>query len=88
MARNIVIALLLVAGLGQASSVLAQQAGKSNTIRLDAITVEGELQKPQASYILQRSSRVSLSEDLKSKAPSYTARIQDTLKDDIFEARP
>jgi len=30
-------------------------AGKKRVIRLDAITVEGRIQKPQAFYILQRS---------------------------------
>ena len=31
------------------------QAKKKKVIRLDAITVEGRIQKPQAFYILQRS---------------------------------
>lgn len=34
----------------------AQPAAKKKVIRLDAITVEGRIQKPQAFYILQRSS--------------------------------
>ena len=31
------------------------RGGKKKVIRLDAITVEGRIQKPQAFYILQRS---------------------------------
>ncbi|MBM4377755.1 MAG: hypothetical protein FJ086_00375 [Deltaproteobacteria bacterium] len=40
-----------------AASASAQEAGKKKkaVIRLDAITVEGKIQKPQAFYILQRS---------------------------------
>ena len=34
---------------------LAQDKKKKKVIRLDAITVEGRIQKPQAFYILQRS---------------------------------
>ncbi|MDY7229012.1 hypothetical protein [Hyalangium rubrum] len=33
----------------------AQGAKKKKVIRLDALTVEGKIQKPQAFYILQRS---------------------------------
>lgn len=67
----------------------AQQEGSaSRAVELDAILIEGELQRPQASYILQRSNRITLSDDLKSKAPRFSQRIQDTLQDDVFEARP
>ena len=60
----------------------------SEAVELDAILIEGELQRPQASYILQRSNRISLSDDLKSKAPRFSQRIQDTLQDDVFDVRP
>jgi len=50
--RAIALALVLCA-----ASASAQDAGKKKkaVIRLDAITVEGKIQKPQAFYILQRS---------------------------------
>ena len=48
------LAALCVIGLG--SNALAQEKKKpKKVIRLDAITVEGRIQKPQAFYILQRS---------------------------------
>lgn len=61
---------------------------KKGTIKMDVLTVQGELQKPQASYIVQRSNKISLSEDLKSKAPLVTPRIIDTLQDDLFDPKP
>lgn len=61
---------------------------KKGTIKMDVLTVQGELQKPQASYIVQRSNKISLSEDLKSKAPLVTPRILDTLQDDLFDPKP
>ena len=61
---------------------------KKGLIKMDVLTVQGELQKPQASYIVQRSNRISLSEDLKSKAPLVTPRISDTLNDDVFAVTP
>jgi hypothetical protein len=73
--------------------VLAPQAlfaaeKKKGTITMDVLEVEGELQKPQASYIVQRSNKISLSEDLKKKAPRVTSRIAETLQDDLFDPQP
>jgi hypothetical protein len=50
-------ALALALALLGAQAASAQDAGKKKkaVIRLDAITVEGKIQKPQAFYILQRS---------------------------------
>ncbi|HYV47045.1 MAG TPA: hypothetical protein VFA20_19440 [Myxococcaceae bacterium] len=45
-------ALLLLLLLTQAKPATT---GRKRVIRLDAITVEGRIQKPQAFYILQRS---------------------------------
>jgi hypothetical protein len=46
--------LALLVGAGSAS---AQEQGKPRKVlKLDVITVEGRIQKPQAFYILQRSS--------------------------------
>ncbi len=45
--------------LAAAAPALAQESGaspeKKKVIRLEALTVEGKIQKPQAFYILQRS---------------------------------
>ncbi len=40
---------------GGAAPSQQQSRGKRRVIRLDALTVEGRIQKPQAFYILQRS---------------------------------
>lgn len=80
------VAIGLGAVLGSAAATWA--AEKKGTIKMDVLTVQGELQKPQASYIVQRSNKISLSEDLKSKAPRVTSRIAETLSDDLFVPKP
>ncbi len=50
----VIIPLLLVL-LGVPTKAGAQAAGGKKVIRLEAIKVEGRIQKPQAFYILQRS---------------------------------
>ena len=52
MMRKLVIVLTLSALPGLAA---AQEAAQRKVIRLEAIKVEGRIQKPQAFYILQRS---------------------------------
>ena len=51
--RTLLSLLILIAAV----PALAQDTGtkKKKVIRLDALTVEGKIQKPQAFYILQRS---------------------------------
>ena len=51
--RTLLAVLLMIAAV----PALAQDSGtkKKKVIRLDALTVEGKIQKPQAFYILQRS---------------------------------
>ena len=55
---------------------VAQSAGaggkKKKVIRLDAITVEGRIQKPQAFYILQRS---QLDFDELSRAETFVPKV-------------
>ncbi len=74
--------------LAFAAPVEAQQASRRGAIKMDTLTVEGELQKPQASYIIQRSNQISLSDNLKGKAPAVTPRIAESLADDLFDPRP
>jgi hypothetical protein len=52
--RRAAILLILASTLGWNAVALGQSSGK-RVIRLDAIKVEGRIQKPQAFYILQRS---------------------------------
>lgn len=47
--------LLLFSALAAAAALAQGAPKKKKVIRLDAITVEGRIQKPQAFYILQRS---------------------------------
>ena len=55
-ARRGLIAMVLVSLKTASVPALAQnQKKRQRVIRLDAITVEGRIQKPQAIYILQRS---------------------------------
>lgn len=64
-------------GLGtMARPVQAQQAGRK-VIRLEAIKVEGRIQKPQAFYILQRSNLNFESLDLKQ---SFVPKILRTVE--------
>jgi len=65
---------------------LAQSAGgdkgkKKKVIRLDAITVEGRIQKPQAFYILQRSNLNF--EDL-NRTESFVPKVVKSVEKDPF----
>jgi hypothetical protein len=48
--------LAIFAGLALASDARAQNPRKKNVIKLGEFKIEGTIQKPQAFYILQRSS--------------------------------
>jgi hypothetical protein len=54
---------------------------KKKVIRLDAITVEGRIQKPQAFYILQRS---NLNFDELNKAESFTPKVVKSVEKEPF----
>ena len=77
--------LLLVLTLLFATLATAQEAAgaarKKKVIRLDAITVEGRIQKPQAFFILPRS---SLHFDEAEKKESFLPRIQKSCEKDPF----
>jgi hypothetical protein len=63
-----------------ASTALAQ-AKKKKVIRLDALTVEGRIQKPQAFYILQRS---TLNFDELNRAESFLPKVEKSVEKDAF----
>ncbi|MGQ0507462.1 MAG: hypothetical protein ACT4TC_19320 [Myxococcaceae bacterium] len=67
-----------------ATDAFAQSAGntkKKKVIRLDAITVEGRIQKPQAFYILQRS---NLNFDELNRTESFVPKVVKSVDKDPF----
>lgn len=54
-------------------------AGAAQVIRMEEITIEGQMQKPQASYILQRSGKVDLGVDVRSLKPQMTNGYREIL---------
>lgn len=70
-----------------AANVWAQSAPspaapkKKKVIRLDAITVEGRIQKPQAFYILQRS---TLNFDELNRAETFIPKVEKSVEKDAF----
>ena len=54
---------------------------KKKVSRLDAITVEGRIQKPQAFYILQRS---TLNFDELNREESFVPKVEKTTEKDAF----
>lgn len=63
------------------STTSATPAKKKKVIRLDAITVEGRIQKPQAFYILQRS---TLNFDELNREESFVPKVEKTTEKDAF----
>lgn len=68
---------LLLAGAAAAQS----GEKKKKVIRLDAITVEGRIQKPQAFYILQRS---TLNFDELNRAETFIPKVERSVEKDAF----
>jgi len=56
-------------------------AKKKKVIRLDAITVEGRIQKPQAFYILQRS---TLNFDELNREESFIPKVEKSVDREAF----
>ncbi|HEX5752284.1 MAG TPA: hypothetical protein VFZ09_39120 [Archangium sp.] len=65
----------------QTTSQKEKDGKKRKVIRLDAITVEGNIQKPQAFYILQRS---NLNFDELNKAESFTPKVVKSVEKEPF----
>lgn len=64
-----------------AKSSGAAAAKKRKVIRLDAVTVEGRIQKPQAFYILQRS---NLNFGELNRAESFLPKVEKALDKEPF----
>ena len=62
-------------------SVPALAQKKKKVIRLDALTVEGRIQKPQAFYILQRS---QLNFDELNRAESFIPKVEKSIEKEAF----
>ncbi|MCP3104176.1 hypothetical protein LZ198_35465 [Myxococcus sp. K15C18031901] len=59
----------------------AKKPSPRKVIRLDALTVEGRIQKPQAFYILPRS---NLSFDDLNRAESFVPKVEQSVEQDPF----
>jgi hypothetical protein len=66
---------------GKESKDSPKDPKKKKVIRLEAITVEGHIQKPQAFYILQRS---NLNFDELNKAESFTPKVVKSVEKEPF----
>ena len=80
MMRSLLALALIAASLASAQETPAT-ARKKKVIRLDAITVEGRIQKPQAFYILQRS---TLNFDELNRAESFVPKVEKSVDKDAF----
>lgn len=69
----VVCALLALVGVSAASSAMAQ----SRELKLEEFRIEGEVQRPQASFFLPRSGKVDLGVDVRSLKPRMTAQWHD-----------
>ena len=74
--KQLLLGLLLAAALPAFG-----QAKKKKVIRLEAITVEGRIQKPQAFYILQRS---NLNFEELNKNESFVPKVVKSVEKDPF----
>ena len=79
--RALFLAGALVIALTLPGGARAQQAKKKKVIRLETITVEGRIQKPQAFYILQRS---NLNFDELERAESFLPKVVKSVEKDPF----
>lgn len=52
-------------------------AAQGSFLRMEEITVEGQIQKPQASFILQRSGKIDLGVDVRSLRPVMSRQYLD-----------
>ncbi len=76
------IRLLAIAALVLAPAAFGQEAPKKKkVIRLEALTVEGRIQKPQAFYILQRS---QLNFDELNRPESFIPKVEKSVEKDAF----
>jgi hypothetical protein len=83
-ARRLALALMAIlatAALAQEKAAAPAKSGRKKVIRLDAITVEGRIQKPQAFYILQRS---QLNFEELNRTDSFLPKVVKSVEKDPF----
>jgi hypothetical protein len=75
--------MMLTASVASAQDAAAADAApkKKKVIRLDAMTVEGRIQKPQAFYILQRS---TLNFDELNRAETFVPKVEQSIEKSPF----
>ena len=78
---RLLFSIALIASVAFAQDAQQPPARKKKVIRLDAITVEGRIQKPQAFYILQRS---TLNFDELNRAESFVPKVEKSVDKDAF----
>jgi hypothetical protein len=81
LAIRTVCGLIVAIFVGSGGMAHAQSKAKRKVIRLEAIKVEGRIQKPQAFYILQRSNLNFEGLDLKQ---SFIPKIIESVEKDPF----
>jgi hypothetical protein len=79
--RVLLTVVLTVASVALAQAPAGGAPKKKKVIRLDAITVEGRIQKPQAFYILQRS---TLNFDELNRAETFIPKVEKSVEKDAF----
>jgi hypothetical protein len=75
------VAVLLTLASAVALAQAEPAAKKKKVIRLDAMVVEGRIQKPQAFYILQRS---NLTFDELNRTESFVPKVEKSVEKDPF----
>ncbi|MBI3182548.1 MAG: hypothetical protein HYZ28_10455 [Myxococcales bacterium] len=73
--------ILVLALLSAAAAGAQSTTKKKKVIRLDAITVEGRIQKPQAFYILQRS---NLNFEELNREESFVPKVEKGIEKEPF----
>lgn len=80
-AMRLVMAMVVLVSAAALAQAPAGGGKKKKVIRLDAITVEGRIQKPQAFYILQRS---TLNFDELNRAETFIPKVEKSVEKEAF----
>jgi hypothetical protein len=73
--RILMLLVVLALGIGLAWST-AREAAAQNYIEMDPLVVEGQIQRPEAAYIIQRA---SLEFGMTAKKRSFIAKIEESI---------
>lgn len=80
-AMRLMMAMVVLVSAAALAQAPAGGGKKKKVIRLDAITVEGRIQKPQAFYILQRS---TLNFDELNRAETFIPKVEKSVEKEAF----